>query len=1056
MQDLFFRNRRLLALAICLILVAGSSAYYTMPRMEDPQLVPRAATVTTLLPGRDAKSVETLVTKKLEDAIYEIEEIKEVRSASRPGVSFVMIELRDDVKRSETVWARIRDKIEDANPVLPSSATQPRFDEMKFKAFALITSLTWEQEGPPNYGILRRTAEELKDLIKLDTGTEEVKIFGDPEEEIVVKLDQQRLISMGLTADRVAKQIAGSDAKVSAGQLRNFDDQILLEIDSQFTTIDQVARIPIQTGNDDQIVLLSDVARIEKGIRQPPSSLAIVDGKPSVSLGIYVRNTTRIDHWSQRMTRRLEDFSSQLPRGIELKTVFRQNDYVASRLSTLVSNLMIGGLAVTLVILIMMGWRNAIVVATALPLSASMVLAGMKFLNIPIHQMSVTGLIIALGLLIDNAIVIVDEVSSKMHAGKSAREAIGGSVRHLAIPLFGSTLTTALAFGPIALMPGPAGEFVGSIAISVILAVGSSFILAMTVIPALAGILTPDRSNSMSIRTTPQRWWQSGISIVPLRQNYERMLQTLFRRPLIGVGLGVLLPFAGFLLSTQLSEQFFPPADRDQVQIEIEMPAQSSLSNTLDAAHRLRASLLENPRIESVDWFLGESAPSFYYNLISRRTNNAQYAQALVGVDSSNDLHSLIAELQNQVDREVPEARVLVRQLEQGPPFDAPIEIRLFGPDLRELKRLGDEVRGILAGTPGVIHTRSELSEVAPKISFVVDEEQAELVGLDPTGIAHQLSTTLEGALGGSVLEGTEELPIRVRVDEVGRSSLDEIMSLNVLPMRGQVVPTDDAFVGIPLATLVEAKLVPESATITHLAGMRMNELQAYIPAGVLPADVLTPFQQRLKESNFELPPGYQLTLGGEAAKRDEAVGNLFSQVGVLAVLMVATLVLSFGSFRLAMLIGSVAALSVGLGTGALWVFGFPFGFMAIVGTMGLIGVAINDTIVVLAAIRADKDAVKGDSNAVARVVVRSTRHIVSTSLTTMAGFTPLVLSGGGFWPPLAITIAGGVGGATILALIYSPSVYVMVMCRGRCRDVPSQASDRSEKALPPLSAAAV
>jgi multidrug efflux pump len=359
------------------------------------------------------------------------------------------------------------------------------------------------------------------------------------------------------------------------------------------------------------------------------------------------------------------------------------------------------------------------------------------------------------------------------------------------------------------------------------------------------------------------------------------------------------------------------------------------------------------------------------------------------------------------------------------------VEVRLFGPDLEELRELGAELRSILVNTPGVIHTRSETDDLLPKIALDIDEENARAAGLDLTEIALQLNASTEGAIGGSIVEATEELPVRVRLGDSNRNDVANLASLNLINSRS-LAPDSDLYRGVPITALGEVKLESEYGSISHLAGRRLNEIQAFIPAGVLPSTVLTAFQDRLAAADFKVPPGYFLRYGGEAAKRDEAISNLMASVGILLVLMIATLVLSFGSFRIAAIVGLVGGLSIGLGMGALWVFGYPFGFTAIVGTMGLMGVAINDTIVVLAAIRSNERASAGDREEMRKVVLQSTRHIISTSLTTMAGFTPLILGGGGFWPPLAVAIAGGVGGATILALYLAPSAYLMLMCRGR------------------------
>ncbi|MBN2292272.1 MAG: efflux RND transporter permease subunit, partial [Pirellulales bacterium] len=508
---------------------------------------------------------------------------------------------------------------------------------------------------------------------------------------------------------------------------------------------------------------------------------------------------------------------------------------------------------------------------------------------------------------------------------------------------------------------------------------------------------------------------------------YRSSLEAVFRRPVWGILLGLTLPVVGFIESRKLPEQFFPPADRDQFQIELEMPANTSLEQTLSTVKQVRETVLKHNQVQRLSWFVGESAPSFYYNVIPRRKNTPYYAQALVQLKSETGVRELIHKLQGELNELYPVARILVRQLEQGPMFDAPIEVQLFGPDVEELHALGDRIRCELSWIPDVVHTGSEMGEVLPKLAIHVDEEKALCTGLNNMTIAGQLNMMLEGSLGGSVLEGTEELPVRVRAAKTARSDVNRVASLDLLPL---VSTPGDPYPGVPLTVLANIKLEPETVAIPRLNGRRMNEVKAFLKAGVLPAEVLEKFQQKLAEKDFQLPPGYSLKYGGETQRRDEALGDLMNHIGVLLVLMAATLVLSFRSFRIAGLIAVVAVLSIGLGLGALRLYGFPFGFMAIVGTMGLVGVAINDTIVVMAALRGDPRARQGDLAGICEVVNRSTRHIVATSLTTMAGFTPLVISGGGFWPPLAIAIAGGVGGATILALYFAPSAYILLMCR--------------------------
>ncbi len=1041
MSTLFLRNPRLTLLTIGLIVVAGLSSYVILPRMEDPLLTERAAFILTSLPGADAEQVESLVTEPIEDELREIAEIKELRSSSRSGFSTITVELRDEVYADEapTVWSRIRDRVADAEAALPENASKPKFERIEVTAYTRLIALIWDPPAAigaasssltaelPEQGqaIVRRLAEDLREQLLAVSGTKDVDIFGDPDEEIVVEVAPDQLASLGLSATALSRLIRSSDSRFSAGLLRGTSSDLLIEVSGELDSVDRVATIPVQTSSDGKVVTINDIADVRRSVVEPPTELVTVEGRPAIVLACLIRPNQRIDWWNVESQKVTDEFEANLPRGVRMVEAFNQDGYVTDRLTQLRNNLLIGAASVMLVILFMMGWRSAVVVGVALPLSAFMVFAGMRFMGIPIHQMSITGLIIALGLLIDNAIVVVDEVGQKLRAGSSAMEAVGKTVRHLSVPLFGSTFTTALAFAPIAVMPGPAGEFVGAIALNVMVAIFSSLLLALTVVPALTGLLgqaTPEAAPS-----TQTRWYDNGWGNLRLTTWYRGLLDCITARPWLGVLIGIAFPVVGFLQSRLLPEQFFPAADRDQIAIEVELSSQASLQESLVQTGRIRESLLEDTGVSEVSWWLGRSAPPFYYNQIASRRGISRYAQALVKLTSAENLVQRINTMQTKLDAEFPGAKVIVRQLEQGPPFEAPIEVQVFGPDLNRLKEISHSINAILAEIPEVTHIRAEMAEPQPRLTVELDEAETRLAGLTHQSVAEQMYGTLEGSVGGMILEGTEELPVRVRVARSRRQSVDQIEMLDIIPDGPNVASN---YSGIPLTALGKVTLNAEQTTITREDRRRMTEVQAFLEAGILPAPVLADFQSRLAEANLQLPPGYELQYGGEAAQRDDAVGNLLASVGVLAVLMMAALVLSFRSFRLAAMIGAVAFLAVGLGLGALWLFGMPFGFMAIIGTMGLVGVAINDSIVVLAAIQEDEAARNGDADALREVVIRATRHVVATSLTTIAGFLPLIIAGGGFWPPLAVTIAGGVGGATILALIFVPACYLIAMKR--------------------------
>jgi multidrug efflux pump subunit AcrB len=1040
----FYRNIRLLILTIIMIIAWGISSFQSLPRQEDPELISRTAVVKTAYPGANAQRVEALVTEVLETELSEIEEIKTLESNSRVGFSTVSVELVDQVTNTQPIWSKVRDELDDASAQFPPGAGVPELDEAKIKAYTIIASVTWNQSDEPNYAILRRYAEELAVLMRGVEGTQEVELFGDPNEEIVVEVNAPDLVAVGLSPQQLANQVNLSDAKVTAGQLRSPEQNLAIEVESELETLEQIRQIPIQTSTNSQFTRLGDIAQVNRGIRQPPTDLALVSGKPAVVLGILMKSGLRIDHWATDVRQQLDAFGDRLPQGIRLDLIFDQSEYVEQRIGSLLSNLIFGAVLVVAVALVGMGWRSALVVGAALPFTVFAVFGWMTVVGVPIHQMSVTGLIIALGLLIDNAVVVVDEIQVEMQAGENPLSAVTKAVNYLKVPLLASTVTTVLTFLPIYLLPGPAGEFVGSIALSVILSLISSLALSLTIIAALAGrMLARSRAKAAQFEHQPQSqrnvfqsmllvlmqpgaWWNEGFSSPRLGRVYRWTLNRITAKPLLGIALTMLVPLIGLITARTLDEQFFPLVDRDQFQIEVEFAPQTAIAQTQTQMLQAREIILAHSNVQDVHWFIGESAPKFYYNFTGSRQNQSYYAQAMVQLNSAQGAQSLIHQLQQELDREFPSARILVQQLQQGPPYNAPVEMRIYGASLQELRRLGMEVRRILAEVPDVIHVRDDLSEALPKLGLSVDDEQAKQAGLNNTAIAQQLEAYLEGAVGGSILEATESLPVRVRLTNTDRADLSQIASLDLRPEQAN----DRDF--RPTSALGEFNLLPELANIARREEQRVNTVQAFITAGVLPATVLSDLQQQLQARNFELPPGYRYEFGGEYAERNQAVGNLLLYVPLLVLVMMTALVLSLGSFRQAGIIAVVAMGSIGMAQFSLWAFGSLMGFMAIVGTMGLVGIAINGAIIVLSAFNEDERASQGDRQGVVEVVIKATRHVLTTTITTMVGFIPLLISGGSFWQPLAIAIAGGIGGSPILALYFTPAAYLLLHQRDK------------------------
>lgn len=1018
LSTLFFRNRHLLWLSVIAIMAGGFWATLALPQLEDPRITNRDPIVITPVPGASAERVEALVTEVLEDALDEIAEIRDIESTSRAGVSIIAIQLAPSVSTSnnQQLFAEIRDKVGDARRLLPPEAGEPFVDDKRDPAaFTLVLGVTWDSPSAPSVGMLNRVADGLADTLRNVEGTELVRLYGNVDEEITVRVDPDELAELGLTPHELAATLASADAKRPGGALRTATSTILLEVEGAFETLDRVADVAIVSNKDDTILTAGDIATVSRGWRTPEDEVALVDGRRAVLVAARAASTMRVSDWARDARGAIAAFSAGAAPGIGIETVFEQEPYTSERLGVLIDNLLAGAAVILLAVFVIMGLRPAVIVATALPLVVAAVLIGWYITGTAIHQMSIFGLIIALGLLIDNAIVVTDEVTAAKARGLPPAVAVGQAVKHLAVPLLASTLTTVLGFAPIMLLPGNAGDFVGSIGISVNLAIVASFAIALTITAALAGLFSKP-----TVPGAQKRWWRDGVSPVWLSRATRISLRRLLLVPPVPIALAAAAPIAGFIVAPRLGNQFFPPVDRNMFEIRVWMPTNSSISATADVAHAIEAHLRSLGGVDRVSWLVGGSFPTVYYNLVMNQDRSPHYAHAVVSTDSPERTKSILSHAQSRLDMVHPHAQIVVRQFAQGPPILADIEYRIFGPDVSVLQRIGDRFRVALQAHPKVVHTQSTMARGQPKLFFEADESETRISGLSLAAVAAQLDASLEGTIGGSIVEDMEQLPVRVRYPEERRSSL-ELIAATALVDRNI-----DRWVST--AALGDITLRPELGEITRFNGERTQIVKAYTHSGTLPIDVSREMLNALTADGADPPAGYRIEIGGAAEQDAEATGDLATYAPILAVSMVTTLVLAFRSITYAAILGAVAVLSVGLALLSTWSIAFPISFNTILGTIGLIGVGLNDSIVVLAAIRADPRAAQGDRQAIVDATMSCTRHVLATSATTIGGFVPLLLFvGGDFWPSLAIVLVGGIAGTTVVALLFIPGVYAII-----------------------------
>ncbi|MBT0586117.1 efflux RND transporter permease subunit [Alteromonas oceanisediminis] len=1021
---LFFRRGHLLVLGLVIILVAGYSALTTLPRLEDPRIDTRNMLILTPYPGASAERVEALVTDVIEDRLREIYEIKEIESTSRSEISVIAVELQDwvDNNSNEQLFSEIRDAISEVSHRFPAGSGDPILDEKRgATAFTVLYAVKPAFPETTSLTMVSRLSSELADRLRNVAGTELVRIYGEPSEEFVVSIDPQKLSATGLTINDVSRAITAADPKLPAGVVYTERQNIRLQVAEPLAGLDMIRAIPL-VNQQGLLLRLGDIATIDRRFQQPMNDIGYVNGEQVIFVAARMQTTVRVDQWTGAIKQVATDFQQEFAGSLSTELVFEQNVYTEQRLSELSQNLLMGCAVVMFVVLVFMGLRASIIVGLALPLCAAFALFSLSFYGEQIHQMSIFGIIIAIGLLIDNAIVITDETRLNLQDPALSRlQALEKTIRHLFAPLLASTLTTILGFMPVFLLNGNIGDFIGGIAISVVMALVGSLFISLTLIAALA-------ARYLSRDASPERaWYRGGLQLPSVSTAFKALLRSAIEHPVRVLPAVVLFCVSGFVLSAQLANVFFPSADRDQFEIYVWTADGTGITNTESVALQIDEKLRRHNSVEQVTWLVGGSAPSVYYNQVMTRDNTPSFANAVVTVDSISDAAQMIGELQISLSDAFPQAQIVVRAFGQGPPIAAPIEVDIFGPDLETLNELGMQVRLAMTKVPGITQSIASITQAEPEFRLNAERDVSEMAALSLTSIANQLQTALRGQSGGSVLEGTEDIPVRVRIGDNLRSSIIDVANqpLNSAALTQQGQSTTVAAMG-------DFALHATISGITRKNGERLNRVQAFLLPNVPAIDVSNQLRDLLLNGAITLPQGYRLKMAGDADEQAQAVGQLGTYAPVLLVLMITTLILTFNSVRMAGVIAIVAMLSVGLGFFSLWISGLPVGFNPLLGCAGLIGVAINGSIVVIAAINANADAKAGKTDAIMHETMSCSRHILSTTFTTIGGLIPLLLfSEGSFWPPLAVVLAGGVGFSVILSLLFTPSL-VAWLCRRR------------------------
>ncbi|MBT8218921.1 MAG: efflux RND transporter permease subunit [Bacteroidia bacterium] len=1015
LTKLALENTRVTTMILVVILALGITSYGNLSRNSMPPYTIRIATVVTQFPGASPERVEQLITKRIEEVAQELPELDDVTSESRTGLSIVTVSLRADVSKNnlQPVWDRLRRKVQAIEKDLPDGSRLPKINDDGFgTVYGIILGL--QGDGFTNAD-LKEYAEDIRDdIVKMDDAAE-VELKGILEEQIYVEFDNARLAEIGLSSGMLQNFIAATNIVFSGGQVSLEDERIALEPSGNFESIDDLKKTILTLPNG-SIIELGSIAAITRSYKSPADKLVRINGEPGISIAVALKEGANLIRLGELLDEKVISYNSQLPLGVSLNRMAAQDLYVDKKVTDFLSNVYQSVGIVLVVMLIFLGLRTGMVVASLIPMAMVMTLWLMNLVNVGINQVSLAALIMALGLLVDNAIVVSESIMVKMQEGMTPNAAAISACGELSIPLLVSSLTTSAAFLAFFLAENTMGEMMGPLFVVISLALLSSWILAMTLIPFLgARFIRVDKKSE-----NPEK----KDIFEKLNDYYNDILKVALNKPWISMGIIVALFIGSLALFGKIPFIFFPDSDRNLVTLDMNLPLGTKIERTSAVVRQIDNFIESDLRVNNdrsrgiVDWssFIGEG-PSSYDLGYQPGEANSGYAHLLLNTSSFEDNNFVIQKLDEYCFDNFPNARFTIGPLAGGGGGGSDVAIRLTGDSPLELYRIAERIKQKMNATSGTKNISDNWGVKIKKLVVDINRNQADRAGLSNQDIALSLQTTLDGRKAGSFRDGDDNVPIIMR--NQGSENLDarDLDGINIIAQTsGRSVPL------VQVADVETDWQYPKILRRNLYRNMNVNcDAEDGYTASELTAEII-PW---LNEESKTWKEGYSYSMGGESEQSSEAMGAVGEKLPLAGFIILLLLVLQFNSFRKTMIVLSTIPLGIiGVILGLLMFRSF-FGFMAFLGLISLAGIVINNAIVLIDRIKIELEEFNRQPyDALVSAARQRFRPILLTTFTTTLGLIPLYLGGGEMWEPMAIAIMIGLLFATVITLLFVPVLY--------------------------------
>ncbi|MFV4909661.1 efflux RND transporter permease subunit [Acinetobacter baumannii] len=1020
-------NKGIVLYFMLLLGIIGAISYSKLSQSEDPPFTFKVMVVQTYWPGATAKEVSTLVTDRIEKELMTTGQYDKIMAYSRPGESMVTFVAKDSLTSAQIpdVWYNVRKKVNDIRHELPSGVQGPFFNDEFGDTFGNIYVLTGKDF---DYALLKEYADRLQLQLQRVKDVGKVELIGLQDQKIWIEISNTKAVQLGIPVSAIQEALQKQNSMASAGFFETGTDRIQIRVSGQLQSVEDIKKMPLLVG--DKTIQLGDVADVYRGFSQPAQPRMRFMGDNGIGIAVSMRKGGDIIALGKNLETEFAQLQKTLPLGMKLQKVSDQPVAVQRSIHEFVKVLAEAVIIVLLVSFFSLGFRTGLVVAFSIPLVLAMTFAGMNLFDVGLHKISLGALILALGLLVDDAIIAVEMMAIKMEQGYSRIKAAGFAWKTTAFPMLTGTLITAAGFLPIATAQSSTGEYTRSIFQVVTIALLVSWVAAVLFVPYLGEKLLPDFTKTGHQAPWYVRLW-ARITKKPQPQTvaisqdhhydpyqssfylrFRKMVEfcVTYRKTVIATTVGIFV--LSVLMFKMVPQQFFPPSNRAEILVDLKLEEGASLTATEQAVKKVEQFLSKQKGIDNYVAYVGTGSPRFYLPL-DQQLPQASFAQFVVLASSLDDRDEIRRSLETQIKQLLPQVRTRVSLLENGPPVGYPLQYRVSGEDLNLVRKEAQQVARVISENPNTTNVHLDWGEPSKIISIQIDQDRARQMGVSSLDLANFLNASITGSAIEQYREKRELIEIRLRGDKAERVEVASLASLAVPTANGTTVP---------LAQIAKIEYKFEDGLIWHRNRLPTITVRADIRTNLQPATVVGELAESMDKLRAELPSGYLIEVGGTVEESARGQSSVNAGMPLFLAVVMTLLMIQLKSLSRATIVFLTAPLGLIGVVLFLLLFNKPFGFVAMLGTIALSGMIMRNSLILIDQIEQDRQAGHPTWEAIIDATVRRFRPIILTALAAVLAMIPLSRSI--FFGPMAVAIMGGLIVATLLTLFFLPALY--------------------------------